>query len=647
MLSASVLSIPKCPPSPLESERFSVTEPSDSTISTERIDYAARRESRRDVSTGTSRSMRPIVIVVIAAVVVLLILAEASLSYARIHPGVTISGVDVGGMVPEKARLALEAGLAKGTSQPITVSHATKTWSLTSEQVGLAFDYDVLIARAMSVGRAGGVFPAIGARLSSWVSGTDINATSAARATLVATSLDTISKGTDVSPVDSAVEIVGTEPRVVSGENGVKLDRPEATRRITAAFLESARTVKAPVIADVVEVDDAEAQAAADVAKRLLSAPATVTLAEKEWTFKPDQIARWIEFVQAPASESSASVSSSDSGLLLQAVISSEKAADSVTEALGTKVGRPAVNARFKTSNGSVTIVPSKDGTGPDLDALAAELTSVLSDSTSKRTVELRTTVTKPKVSTADARAMGIKRRISLYTTTYSSSNLPRVNNIHTLGDALDGTLVAPGKSFSFNGSIGERTADKGYQEANAIVNGKLVPQLGGGICQVGTTIFNAVFESGLPVIQRRNHSFYISHYPKGRDATVSWGGPDFKFKNDTDNWVLISVSYSSTSLTIALYGTDPGYDVEASTSEWRSIKPFSEDIIKDKTMAKGSKIIEDPGVDGKSITVTRTVTKDGKVVRTDNFVSVYKPKSQTVRVGTKTQVPAEESAIN
>lgn len=624
-----------------------MTESSDNAISTERIDYAARRESRRDVGKSESRNLRPIVVIVLAAVIVLLILAEVSLSYARIHPGVTISGVAVGGMVPEKAKLALETGLVKRTTQPITVSYAEETWSLASEQVGLAFDYDALIAQAMSVGRAGGVLPALEARLTSWVSGTDIDATTAARATLIATALDTISKGTDVSPVDSAVEIVDTEPRVVSGKDGVVLNRPEATRRITAAFLGSTRTVKAPVIVDVVEVDDAEAQAAADVAKIMLSAPATVTLADKEWTFKPAQIARWIEFVQESASESTASAPASDSGSPLQAVISAKKAAESVTEALGTKVGRPAVDARFKTSSGSVTIIPSKDGTGPDLDALAAELTAVLSDSASKRTVELRTTVTKPKVSTADARAMGIKKRISVYTTTYSSSNLPRVNNIHTLGDALDGTLVAPGKTFSFNGSIGERTADKGYQEASAIVNGKLVPQLGGGICQVGTTIFNAVFESGLPVTQRRNHSFYISHYPKGRDATVSWGGPDFKFKNDTDNWVLISVSYSSTSLTIALYGTDPGYDVEASTSEWRSIKPFSEDIIKDKTMAKGSKIIEDPGVEGKSITVTRTVTKDGKVVRTDNFVSVYKPKTQTVRVGTKIQVPAEESTTN
>ena len=121
-------------------------------------------------------------------------------------------------------------------------------------------------------------------------------------------------------------------------------------------------------------------------------------------------------------------------------------------------------------------------------------------------------------------------------------------------------------------------------------MNGKLVPQLGGGICQVGTTIFNAAFESGLPITERRNHSFYISHYPKGRDATVSWGGPDFKFKNTTDDWVLVSVSYTDSSITIALYGTDPGYDVDSETSAWRNVKPYPTEEIKDPKMLVGSR---------------------------------------------------------
>jgi vancomycin resistance protein YoaR len=213
------------------------------------------------------------------------------------------------------------------------------------------------------------------------------------------------------------------------------------------------------------------------------------------------------------------------------------------------------------------------------------------------------------------------------------------VNNVHLLGDALDGKLIAPGAVFSFNGAVGERTAAKGYQEANAIVDGKLVPQLGGGICQVGTTLFNTIFESGLPVLQRSNHSFYISHYPKGRDATVSWGGPDLKFKNDTPNWVLISVSYTSSSITISLYGTDPGYTVTSVAGPWTDVKPFPTEEVQDATLYAGMKVIEDMGETGRKIVVTRTVTKGGQVVRTDQFMSNYKPKVQVVRVGTKPRV--------
>jgi vancomycin resistance protein YoaR len=241
-----------------------------------------------------------------------------------------------------------------------------------------------------------------------------------------------------------------------------------------------------------------------------------------------------------------------------------------------------------------------------------------------------------PVLTTDAAQQMGISDRISSFTTTYSTANPARTNNVHLLAKTFDAKLVPPGGVFDFNQVAGERTAAKGYQEAPAIVDGKLVPQLGGGVCQVGTTFFNAVFFSGLPILERHNHSFYISHYPKGRDCTVSWGGPDFKFKNDTAGWLLIRTSTTASSLTISLYGTDPGYDVQYSTGQFTDVVPFKVDEVKDPTLAKGIKIITDGGVNGCRIVVTRTVYKGATVVRTDRFVSIYDPKVETVRVGTK-----------
>ncbi|HEX9093302.1 MAG TPA: VanW family protein, partial [Coriobacteriia bacterium] len=169
---------------------------------------------------------------------------------------------------------------------------------------------------------------------------------------------------------------------------------------------------------------------------------------------------------------------------------------------------------------------------------------------------------------------------------------------------------------------------------------GKLVPQYGGGICQIGTTFFNTVFFSGLPVVERKNHSFYISHYPLGRDATVTWNGPNLRWKNDTSSWILIRVSYTNSSVTVSLYGTDPGYDVAYTTSAWSGMRAHPVKEIKDPTLPVGARVVEDGGVDGGNITVVRTVTKAGAVVRTDTFVSKYNPKEETVRVGTKPVSP-------
>jgi vancomycin resistance protein YoaR len=298
-------------------------------------------------------------------------------------------------------------------------------------------------------------------------------------------------------------------------------------------------------------------------------------------------------------------------------------------------LGKPAKDARFKVDGKKVGIVPSEVGTGVDLVALSADVAEALKG-TGERSVAMRLGQTQPRLTTEGAQAMGVKELISSYSTDYDSGNAPRVSNIHTLADALNGKLVPPGGTFSFNGAVGERTAEKGYQEAPAIVNGKLVPQLGGGICQIGTTFFNAVFFSGLPVVERTNHSFYISHYPKGRDCTVSWGGPDFRWKNDTKTWILVKTSYTGGSVTIALYGTDPGYDVAYTTGAFTNITPFKTEEVKDPTLPLGKRVSVDSGVDGRRVVVVRTVTLRGTTVRKDTFTSVYHPKTATVKVGTK-----------
>ncbi|MEI8084158.1 MAG: VanW family protein, partial [Actinomycetes bacterium] len=529
----------------------------------------------------------------------------------------------------------LEQQLPAKATSPVKVVYGKKTWDIKPTDVGLTFDYPALTAEAMSIGRSGGFFGSVSARVSSWLGKSSLPAPGVANPDKLNEQLDVVAETTDVPPRDASVQIEGTTPKVKESADGIELKREELTTAILGAYTTDRLTVAAPVQTAKPKISNSAAESAKGVASKMMSSPLTVTFGGKKWEFAPADIGKMISFESV---EPTGSAARSGSGAVrLVPAIGEAQAAKTIAPKLGAAVGTPAKDATFKTSNGSVTIIPSQDGIGADMGSLAGEATAVLKDSSNTtRTVEIRTTVVQPKLTTEKARVMGVTERISTFTTTYDGSNASRTNNIHTLGDALDGILVAPGETFSFNGSVGERTAAKGYQEANAIVNGKLVPQLGGGICQVGTTLFNAAFFAGVPIVERSNHSFYISHYPKGRDATVSWGGPDLKWKNDTKNYILISVSYTNDSITISFYGTSPGYQVTYETGPFTNETPYPTETVKDPTLAAGVKVVKDRGQTGKKCVVTRTVTKDGKVVRKDTFTSNYKPKIEVVSLGTK-----------
>ncbi len=605
---------------------------------------STRRTPARSRAVGASVSWQRILLfvaTVAAAVVLLAVSVDAASSAGRVHPGVTVGTVKVGGMNPEVAAATLERQLPTMATKPVVVAYKSQTWDVEPEDITVTFDYPVLVSQAMAVGRSGTASRSLLQRIAAWTGHAVLPAPAVADQKKLAAFLDSVSDDVDVAPQDAQVAIKGTSTSVVPSSDGISINRSAVMRDTLAAFTSPDRTVKIKTIVVSAKIDDAAADQAKLAVDKMLAEPLTVVYHKKSWTFAPQEIATFIDFrvveVGGGAQTQTGTADSSSKGYSLQPFISSAEASKTIPAKLGTEFGKRAVDAKFKTSNGNVTIVPSRPGVGPDIALLVTDMTTALMRVPGQdRTVVLSTNTSQPKLTTEDARKMGIAERISTYTTTYGSGNLPRVNNIHTLGDALDGKLVAPGGTFSFNGAIGERTAAKGYQEAAAIVNGKLVPQLGGGICQVGTTLFNAIFLSGLPVKERHNHSFYISHYPKGRDATVSWGGPDLKFENDTENWVMVSVAYSSSSITISLYGTDPGYQVDSKTGPFTNEKPFGTQTTKDPTLGTGIKVIEESGITGRSCVVTRTVSKSGRIVRTDSFKSVYRPKTQIVRVGTK-----------
>jgi vancomycin resistance protein YoaR len=572
---------------------------------------------------------------VIVALLIVVVGVEVGFAVGRVHPGVRVAGVAVGGMTEQAAIAAIDAGIEPLLAEPVVVIAGDQEWTLAAGQVGASVDASSLASQAYSIGREVGFFSALGARLGAWVGRENVALAVDADEALMSAFLLRVTEAIGRPPVDASVEVSGTNVTIVPPEAGTGIDTGAGRAAILTAFGSKQRTVTLELTVRAAAISEDGARAAYDAARQMVSAPLTLTYDKKKWEVPAAAIGGWLAFRSTGDPTSSVSTSAT----VLECYLDSAEVSSTVVPLIK-DVGKLAKDATFSVSSGKVSIVPSQDGLGLDAEELSASLIQTLTGS-GERTVALPMKRVEPTLTTEKAKALGITERLSTFTTTYSSSNKPRVNNIHLLADALDGTLVAPGEVFSFNETIGQRTAEKGYQEANAIVNGKLVPQLGGGICQIGSTIFNTIFFSGLEVVERHNHSIYISHYPKGRDATVSWGGPDFRFRNDTDTWVLVATAYTNTSVTVSLYGTDPGYKVTYETGAFTDVKPYPVREIKDATLPKGTKVIDTKGTSGRSVIVTRLVKKDGKVVRTDTFKSVYKATEEVVRVGTKVTAPS------
>ncbi len=221
-------------------------------------------------------------------------------------------------------------------------------------------------------------------------------------------------------------------------------------------------------------------------------------------------------------------------------------------------------------------------------------------------------------------------------TTTMYTSSSNRVNNIATAASAINGTVLMPGDEFSFNGIVGKRTAEKGYKLAGAYVAGETVEQIGGGICQVSSTIYYCVLKADLKVTERSNHVFTVDYLPLGMDATVNWGSLDFKFVNDTEWPIRISAHVENRALTVQLLGTDEdgGYlELSYAVNEVYN-KSVVEEV--DETLAPGASKVKTSGHTGYKVTTYKTYyDADGNKLNTVTVgTSTYRKQDRVVLVG-------------
>jgi len=252
--------------------------------------------------------------------------------------------------------------------------------------------------------------------------------------------------------------------------------------------------------------------------------------------------------------------------------------------------------------------------------------------------------ITYPDITAADLEAEYTDTVIGTYSTNYSTSSQNRKTNIHLASEKINGLVLNPGEVFSFNDIVGPRTEANGYKIAHVYSGAKVVDGLGGGICQVSSTLYNAVVFADLEIVYRKNHSLPVSYTPLGRDATVSYGTIDFKFKNNKETPVKFEVVHDGTTLTVNVYGRKKYIkDISIETAITGSV-PFSVTEIEDDTMYVGETKTEESGVNGTNVESYKIIKENGEVVSRSLLAkSSYSPQSKVVRVGTK---PKEEDVL-
>jgi vancomycin resistance protein YoaR len=433
--------------------------------------------------------------------------------------------------------------------------------------------------------------------------------------------LGRIARAIDRPHRDPSLRLVGLRPVLLPGQDGRVLDRAAAAGVVVNALAGlSRRPVALPVRVDRVSLRAAELRAAAAHLRRALSAPVRMQMRGASWWLSPAQLAQMLSLPHGAQHD----------------VEIGGRGARSYFDQLRGAVDRPPRDADFAvTAANDVNVVPARDGRRLDV---AATSRNVLRAALAERgrIANVVVDVTHPRRTTADARALGIRHLVAGYETIYGGDP-NRIHNVQLVARLIDRHLIAPGAEFSFNRATGARTASRGFLEAPVIINGEVKTGLGGGVCQVSTTVFNAAYEAGLPITARTNHALYISHYPQGRDATVDYPSVDLRFVNDTGHWLLLRTFVGPSSLVVSLYGTPTHRRVVSETAPLQAHGSPPVERVPDPTLLAGEKVVESSGEPARTTSVRRRVyDADGKLIGDTTWYSSYRAEPAVVRVGTK-----------
>ena len=570
----------------------------------------------------------------VLAVIGVLLLGVLLLGFAysgsadKVADGVTVSGQDVSGLSAAEAQSKLAARAHTLYTEQVVFTGAGRRWSIAPAQLAVEADWNAAAAEALD--RADGPVPIRGfERLKLRFFGSDVEPPATADQGALDRQLQVIAKQVEVDGREAAIVLRNGRPVVKPGEPSRSLETEAAANTMVSALaaLERPGPVALPIKVTPPEVGRDALAVVAQQVRTALSGPVIFAYKDVHLTVTPEQIA---SFLALPRNgERELGIGGPD--------------AKEYFDNLSRAVARAPREVDFTVDDaGKAHMIRSRDGRKLDVAAsekalLAAALRTV------NRTAQLVVVPAEPKLSTERAKALGITGLVGRYTTFYGG-DANRIHNVQLVAQLIDRHLIAPHSTFSFNKTTGERNAAQGFLEAPVIINGELKTGLGGGVCQVSTTVFNAAFDAGLPITSRTNHALYIDHYPLGRDATVNYPDTDLTFQNDSDHWILLRTIVGSSSLTVRLFGTPLHRRVETQTSPLKVTGPPPVERKPDSHLYVGQKAVAEYGQPSRSVSVRRLVydAKD-KLLFDTTWYSNYLAEPKIVRYGTK-PVPVEST---
>ena len=467
-------------------------------------------------------------VVIVCAVVAVLVAADYLMNSGKIYRGVEVGDVALGGKTPAEARQIVEER-ATGPLQEIEFS-GPEQFTRTAEEMGVSFNIEATVNEAYAVGREGNTLERLGERARAFLIGVTVAPDVNYRPEKARTEVEEIASQVNREPVDASVNVYGSEVEVVESREGYTLDSAATMESVDSAIEDMSGQVK--LVGEVLEpgITTAEAQTAAEKARRAVSEQLVFKAEGKSWTLSPADVGSALDITRRDGE--------------IGVSLNRDRLEDRLANVYADLTVEP-VEASFDFgANGAVIVMPGREGQKIQEDKFLGAIQDGLFQD--KREYEVPIVVDKPQYTTAELEAIKPTELQGSYRTNYRATTdqgQTRVKNLEIASDAVSGTFIAPGETFS----MVDHVAGLDYFETHVIVNGAETTADGGGLCQVTSTLYNAALYAGLEVTERTAHYSQLPYIRPGMDATVWYGDLattaddlDMTFKNTTDGYVLL-----------------------------------------------------------------------------------------------------------